>query len=165
MNDNRRSTEDKRKKSNERKKSKERKKISSRKTSARRSAGRRKERPTFPVKDIHNLLCGDDPIEKVEPEAALFLTASEEYVTHEILELACNHAITRGSNEITASDIITVIRNDEELVSMFGDLIENELNEMREKKEAKEKKAKEDKEKKQKQRKNKEKSPETEKNE
>lgn len=157
MNDNRRSG-DKRNRSNERKK------MSGRRTSARRSAGRRKERPKFPVNDIHNLLCGDDPIEKVEAQAALFLAASEEYVTHEILELACNHAATRGSKEITDNDIILVIHNDQELFSLFGDVIENELNERKEKKEAKEKKTKEDKEK-QKRRKAKEKSPETRKTE
>lgn len=173
MNANRRSSGGKRNNSNERKRSNERKKVSSRKKSARRSSRKGKERPKFPVVDIHNLLCGEDPIEKVETEAALFLTASEAYVTHEILELASNHAISKGSNEITASDIIVAIQNDEELVSLFGHVIENELNEMKEKKEAKERKAKEaeerkakqSKEKKQQRRKVKEKSPETDKTE
>lgn len=137
-----------------------RKKMTSRKTSARRSAGRRKQRPVFPVGDIHHAFCGDEPIEKVEPQAALFLAAVETYVAHEILELACNHAASRGSTEITSSDFISVVQNDEELGHIFGDVIDNELNEMREKKEAKEKKAKEAMEKKQKRKKVKAKSPE-----
>ena len=97
------------------------------------SAGKiKKEKPKFPVAEIHAMLAGEEPLEKVDPQVPLFIASVEEYVALEILELARNHAINRGSNSISADDVIDAVKDDEDLNNLFGEIIDNEINKARE---------------------------------
>lgn len=79
-----------------------------------------KQKPNFPVADIHLMLTRGKALSTVEPQVPLYLAAVEEYVAHEVIELAGNHALNRNSNSIDVEDVITVIREDPELNQLLG---------------------------------------------
>ncbi|XP_054706139.1 uncharacterized protein LOC129216021 [Uloborus diversus] len=80
-----------------------------------------KQKFTFPASEIHHMLAKGRVT--VAPEVSLSLAAAEQYVVHELIELAGNHALSRRSGTIDVEDVVEAINSDSDLRQLLGEVL------------------------------------------
>jgi len=74
----------------------------------------------FPVGRMHRKLRNSVKVNRVSPDAAVYLATVLEYCTADIMELAGNAARDNGKLRITPRHILLAVRNDEELNNLVA---------------------------------------------